>query len=253
MGGREMRMKNKKGFTGFELVAIIGVIGLISYFAVPNIGKGINSIVSGDKNQTKASRVIQSERTLYQVDPQHPDKLIPVKDKYSDTSYQSVATEPPETLWEKFWKLGAIAIVIIVVLAYLGLWPIITVWWNKVIKPKIEKAKADLEAKTEEYDGLHDDAALIVKSIDEGLGAINISIASAEATMKTAQAVVSTAESLSDSDTTKSATIASSKAMLARATDVYNAVSGLKASFLTAMSRKQDSTTKLLVATLKND
>lgn len=226
-----MRLGNKRGFTGIEVMAVVAIIGLITYFAAPPTIKAVGTLFSGgDKNQQKAVHKIDRTRTLYEVDPM-TNKMKPVKETYSEYSNEFMAQEPPETLWTKFWHLGAIAVVIIMILSYLGLWPIIALWWNKKIKPKIAAAQNSLEELQTQHDELTADAKRIVISIDEGLlsmdAAIKAANAMADATVDPAMKVTQLA--------------------------IAKALTDMKASFLAAMSKKQDSTTKLLVSELKND
>jgi len=226
-----MMLKNRKGIAEVMVVvwlAGIVVAGLVTWLAGPAIIKSVGSLANGgDKNQQKIVHKVDSTRILYQVDPQHPDKLIPVKETYSEYSNELQAQQPPETLWEKFWKMGVMSVVIIVILSYLGILPIIKLWWNKMIRPKLAAAQEALQAKED----LTDEARLIVQSIDEGL-------ASMDANIKAAQVL-----SASTIDPNIKAT--------------YNTIAAslqdMKSDFLAALSRKQDSTTKLLISELKND
>ena len=246
-----MKLRNK-GFTGIEVIIAIAVIGLVTYFAAPTAIKSVGTIFNGgDKNQQKMIHKIDRTRTLYELDPE-TNKMKPVKETYSEYSNQSIAEQPPETLWEKFWHMGAMAVVIIVILSYLGILPLISLWWSKIIKPKIIQAKDALEGVQIEKDELRGDAKLIVKSIDEGLSAVNISIASAQSTYDTAQNILNSASLITD-PTMRSAAVSNAQNSVAVSKAVLDAVTSLKREFLTSMSRKQDTTTKLLVAELKND
>lgn len=245
-------MKNKKGFTGVELVVLVAVAGLVMFFAGPNIGKSFHNIFSGSKDKQKSvHKVVETYPMFYK---NSEGIFVPAKvpytktEEYTDTNISN----PPETLWEKFWKLGAMAVVIIVALSYLGLWPIIALWWSKKIKPKIEQTKAQLEDMTEEHDTLKGDAKLIVISVDEGLAAMNTEIVAAQATFSNAQAALNSAALIED-PALRTAALANAQNLVARATSVLDAVSKVKSEFLSAMSRKQDTTTKMLVSELKND
>jgi hypothetical protein len=246
-------MGNRRGVVDVAVVALIAVCGVIMWLCGPTVIKATGTMIHGNGgNQKKATRSIQSERTLYQVDPQNPDKLIPVKEKYKEESYALDAQEPEDSLWTKFWHLGAMAVLIIVVLSYLGLWPIITLWWNKKIKPKIEATKAKLEEMEEEKDTLRGDAKLIVISIDEGLAAVNTAIAAAQSTYDVTQATLNSAALIED-QTLRPVAISNAQISVSRARAILDALINVKKEFLSAMSRKQDTTTKLLVSELKND
>jgi competence protein ComGC len=243
---------NNKGVAVIDDIVVIAVIGAIIFFAGPPLVKSIGTLFNGgDKNQAKQIHKIDSTRTLYELDPV-TNKMKPVKETYSEYSNQSTAQEPPETLWQKFWHLGFIAVAIIVLLSYLGLWPIITLWWNKKVKPKIVQAQTDLENVQAEKDELRGDAKLIVKSVDEGLAAMNTAIVAAQSTYDTAQTTLNAAALINDS-ALRIAAITNAQTAVANAQAVLDAVTNVKKDFLSAMSRKQDTTTKLLVAELKND
>lgn len=246
------KRNNRKGFTGIEIIVLVAISGLIFFFAGPNIGKGINNIFQGYKNKTKITSKVTESYPMFYKDKD--GNFIPSKVPYMKTAenFNSTMEVPPETLWEKFWHLGAMAVVIIIVLSYLGLWPIITLWWNKKIKPKIEATKAQLEDMTEQHGVLKGDAKLIVISVDEGLAAINLSISSAQATFSNAQAALNSAALIED-PSLRTAALANAQNLVSRATAVLDAVMNVKKDFLSAMSRKQDTTTKMLVAELKND
>lgn len=212
-----MRFGNRKGIIGVELLALVAAIGAVLFFAGPSIGKGVNNIFAGTKNQQKQTRKMTEQYSMFYKDAEGNYRPAPVPYKRTEESLNFINTEPPETLWQKFTKLGAMAVVIIVILSYLGIWPIITLWWNKKIKPKIVETQAQLENLKTEKEGLTADAKKIVLSVDEGLTMLDAAIVGAK---DPAIALV---------------------------------LSSLKRDFLTALSRKQDSTTKKLVAMLKND
>jgi len=233
-----MRVRNKKGFTGIEIVFILCALGIVGYFAVPQVGKAVNNIFTGNKNQQKASYKVSEQYSMFYKDDKGNYKPAPIPYKRTEESLNYTNAEPPETLWQKFWHLGAMAVVIIMLLSYVGILPIIRLWWSKKIKPKLDQAEADLENLKEQQEQLSGDAKLIVRSVDEGLSAIDSAIASAQMALNTATALPdSPAKSL----------------QLSLAQAVLTAVTGVKKEFLNAMSRKQNNTTKLLVAELKND
>jgi hypothetical protein len=225
-------LKNRKGFTGIELIILVGVIGLISYFAAPSVGKAVNNVFTGTKNQQKQTHKITEQYSMFYKDDNGNFKPAPVPYKRIEEELNFVRDEPPETLWQKFWKLGAMAVVIIVVLSYLGLWPIIILWWNKKVKPKILAAQTELETLKTAHTELKGDAKLIVISVDEGLASMDEAIKQAFAIANASVDPIIKERQLAIAQTLES----------------------VKADFLTAMSRKQDTTTKNLVRELlKND
>jgi hypothetical protein len=137
---------------------------------------------------------------------------------YATTKEQTImniSEEPKLTLWQKIKNLGLWGILLVV----LGcLFPpvgvVLTVIWNKVTGA-LHTQVDNLSEKHEELTG---EARMIVSSIDEGLAAFDMAIAAAK-----------------------------------DKPEMYSAMVTLKKDFLTALSRKQDATTKKLVAQLRND
>jgi len=224
--------RNKKGFTGIELTILIAVIGAVSYFAAPSVGKAVHNIFQGDKNsQKQIHKVKESYPVLYRasVGKDGIATYKPAGDyKRNEEFYNLKAQKPPETLWQKFWKLGAMAVVIIIALSYLGLWPIIALWWNKKIKPKIEQTRENLKNLQKEKFELTGQAEQIVVSVDAGLKTLKDS----------RENVLASSVSATDPKTK----------------EIYSAVAQAleKAhkDFLLAMKTKQDSDTEDLVTDL---
>ena len=245
-------MKNRKGFTGVEIIVLVAVACVGFFFAGPNIGKGVHNIFQGDKNKTKITSKVTESYPMFYKDKE--GNFIPSKVPYMKTeeNFNSTTEKAPETLWEKFWRMGAMAVIIIVILSYLGLWPIITLWWNNKIKPKIEATKVKLADTEEEMSSLKGDAKLIVTSVDEGLAAMNTEIAAAQASFNNAQAALNSAALIED-PALRAGALANAQNLVARAMSILEAVTKMKTEFITAMSRKQDTTTKMLVSELKND
>jgi len=223
----------KKGFTGIEIILLVAVIGVLGWFAGPFIGKGINNIVGGANNQQKQTYEVTEQYSMFYQDPVTGKfRPAPVPYKRSEKSLNYTTIQPPETLWQKFWKMGATAVVIIVVLSYLGLWPVITLWWNKKIKPKIEATQAQLEAEQCEKEELTTEAKRIVVSVDAGLKSLNGASSKAM-------------------DLANAATDPNIKATQLA---VAQALMSAKSTFMTEMSKYQDQSTKDKVKELlKND
>jgi competence protein ComGC len=230
--GEVFMRHNRKGFTGIELIILVGVIGLVSYFAAPAIGKAANNIFSGGGNRQKQMHKVTEQYSMFYKDDKGNFKPAPVPYKRTEEALNYINAEPPETLWQKFMKLGAIAVAIIALLSYLGLWPIIALWWNKKVKPKIDAMQTELESTKSAHAELKGDAKLIVMSVDEGLATLNESV-------KTAYAIANAATDPKIKETQMT---------------IGQTLDKAKADFLTAMSKKQDTTTKNLVRDLlKND
>lgn len=208
---------NKKGFV-LESAAIIWIVGALVVGAVAIFqGKAIAGAITGsDRNTSKQTSSVVEKYTMGRIDAK--GNFVKVGDySKSDTKLNLIAEQPPETLWQKFWHLGFMAVVIIVILtivvSYLGAGPLIQKWINN-LKAKIATAEAEKLA-------LHDDAKLIVQSVDAGL------------------------QTLKDSKT---------NADLLKQVDVSVALDKARTDFLTAMDGVQDTSTKALVhELLKND
>ena len=132
----------------------------------------------------------------------------------SSIETNSKSSETQLTFFQKIKNLGFIGI-ILVILGFLfpPVGAVLLFVWNKVTSV-LKKKLDDSEIA---HDALSYDAKKIVQSIDEGLAVIDTAIASA------------------------------------KTPEIQVTITQLKKDFLTAMSRKQDTTTKLLVSELKND
>jgi hypothetical protein len=247
-------MGNRRGIVDVAIVALVAVCGVIMWLCGPTVIKATSSMIHGNGgNQKKAThKVVEQYPMFYQNDK---GEYVPTKTPYSrsEESYALDSQEPEDSLWTKFWHMGAMAVLIIVVLSYLGLWPIITLWWNKKIKPKLLAAQASLEAIQVEQEELTGDAQLIVMSVDEGLAQFDVASAAAKVSLDSAQQSITMVSTTVMDATARAAILENAQHNQAVAQAVLNAVTNLKKDFVTAMSRKQDTTTKLLVAKLKND
>jgi len=228
----------KKGFTGIEIAMIIAIAGLALFFSAKPIGQSVSGLWEGSKNKQKQTHKVTEQYQVFYKDKD--GNIIPAPTPYvrTEEGMNYVNAEPPETLWQKFWRMGIMAVVVIVVLSYLGILPIIRLWWNLKVKPKLDKAKEDLENLQEQQEQLSGDAKLIVRSVDEGLASLDSAIASAQV-------------SLTNMTTMADSPIKQLQVSVAQA--VLTTMTTAKRDFLSAMSRKQNDTTKLLVAELKND
>ena len=244
-----MKFRNSKAFTGIEIIIFVVAVGIVTYFAAPSAGKAINNIFSGARNQQKQIHKVTEQYSMFYRDDKGNFRPAPIPYKRTEDSLNFVNAEPPETLWQKFWHLGFIAVAIIVLLSYLGLWPIIVLWWNKKIKPKITQAQSDLEALQASKKELSDEARRIVLSVDEGLAQFDLAIESAGAQVISAQNIINSSSNLSDVNI-RAATISTAQLARDRAQEIKDILIRLKKDFLSGMSRKQDASTKLLVSNL---
>lgn len=236
-----MKFGNKKGYGD---IVVIVAMAMFSFLILkgPQLVASFGDVFSGgNKNQAKQVHTI--DKTLYEVDPV-TNKYKPIgtyKEMFSDTS----AIKPPETLMEKFLGLGAWLLLIGGAITVFGAWPLVKKYLVIPAKNKI----AELSASKDELRG---DAQLIVLSVDEGLSAMNAAIAAAESTYNTTQATLKSAALITDA-IVRDVAIKNAQFSVTVSEAVFDAVTDVKKEFLAALSRKQDTTTKLLVAELKND
>ena len=211
-------LRNRKGFTGIETLIAIAIIGALIGFFGPQTVKSAGTLLNGgDKNQQKQiHKVNESYPVMYRVDDKGNYKPAGAYKK-NEEFYNLTAQEPPETLWMKFWHLGAMAVVIIIILGYLGLLPVIRLWYTKIIKPKINAKTAELEVLQNRHAELSAESKRIVISVDAGLESMDNAI--------------------------KIYKVAAQPALA-------DAVDKVKLDFLHAMSEKQDQSTKDLVKEL---
>ena len=195
------KLKNSRGFTGIEIMIVVAMIGAVSYFAAPSIGKGIHNIFEGTKNRQKSVHKVTEQYSMFYKDADGNYKPAPIPYKRTESSLNYTHAEPPETLWQKFLHLGIMIIPIIMIISYLGAWPLIN-FWVKKIKKSIANKQKELENSEAETRDLKDNTYLIVQSIDAGLAILP---------------------------------------------------GDMKEKFLGELSKKQDSTTKKLVAELKHN
>lgn len=248
-------MGNRRGFIDVAVVALVAVCGVILWLTGPTVIKATSGLIHGNGGKTKKAthKVVEQYPMFYKNDS---GDFVPTKTPYSKTEefYNVDSQEQADSLWTKFWHMGFMAVLIIVALSYLGLWPIITLWWNKKIKPKLLAAQANLEAIQDQQEELTGDAQLIVLSVDEGLAQFDVALSASTVALESAQQSIAMAATNTTMDaSTRAALLENAQHSQAVAQAVVNAVTKLKKDFVTAMSRKQDTTTKLLVAKLKND
>ncbi len=152
---------NKKGFTGIEVAVIIAALGIVSYFALPNAGKAVNNIFSGNKNQQKEIHKVSEQYSMFYKDEKGNYKPARIPYKRTEYTMNLKNTEPPETLLQKVLGLGLWLLLIGVIITFLGAWPIVNIWRNKL--------KSAIAKKAEEMQGLEEETSLIVESIEAGL------------------------------------------------------------------------------------
>lgn len=219
-------LKSRKGFADIVLIGAMVVIGLVTWLAGPALIKSTGDVFSGgSKNTSKAVHTkTTQEPIVLGVDAKGKD-IIGYRTS-EETSNTSLAEQPKETLWDKIKK---VIWVIVGVAVFCMVFPAsILARFKNAALAKLGARLDDLQAEKEEFTG---DAKKIVASIDNGLA--------------TMDANIKAAKTMADSTTDAS--------VKAAYTTIAAALVDMKQDFLAAMSKTQDSTTKLLVRELKND
>ena len=225
------QLKSRKGFVIEG--AIVMAIGLTLLFATvwKPLSNTLGSFIgSQGQNQQKSTYKKSETIPVYWKDNKGKEHLVPYTRKEESTNF--IIEEAKLSLWQKIKNLGVFGVVLVVLgFIFPPFGAILMLVWKRVsgtLKKAVENANTQMQNIKDEKDELTGDAKLIVKSVDEGLAAIDATIAAARGRIEASPSNI-------------------------EAQAVLTAVTNLKRDFLSAMSRKQDSTTKLLVAELKND
>lgn len=215
-------------------VALLGV-ALVSvflgFFARPVFGKIMPGVFGSDQ-KIVTTKTVES-KPVWMKNPDGSSTLV----QTTNETYQKGNEPVPLTMFQKIAQLGWMTIIVLVLCVLTPVGGIIMVVWQKVMAG-VNALKMGLETSLVAREQLSEDAKLIVKGVDEGLSTMDNSIASAQATITNTQA-------MPDSPA-KTQQLLIAQALLICMTSA-------KKDFLAAMSRKQNNTTKLLVAELKND
>lgn len=172
------------------------------------------SLLGGTAKKTSSSIISKEEKlpVMYYTD-EKGNKYIAYAYKTEKSNINTSET-PKQTLWQKIMNLGFWGILLVVLgCLFPPVGAVLMFIWNKVTGA----LHTQIDTITQKHAELSEDAKKIVQSVDEGLAVFDTAIAAVK-----------------------------------DKPEVYPAMVGLKKDFLSAMSRKQDATTKLLVATLKN-
>lgn len=231
---------NKKGFVIEGVMVMWAVIALVIGGTVVFAGpKLIQAVRGNNQNVAKqVQKINESGPVIYRVGLDKSGEAIykPAGNWKKSEEYINVNREnPPETWMQKFFGLGAYAILICVIIGGIitvfGAWPLVKAARAK-LKAKLEDAAKNLEKEQGAKKLLEGQAEQIVISVDAGLKTLN-----------------------------ESAALANSAALAAtdpKIKEIYVAVAQAlekaKKDFLLAMKTEQDSDTEDLVAELlKND
>jgi len=225
-------IKNRRGeAVTITLVALaVGAI-LVGFFARPVANKMLPGFLGTDQKIERTKSV--ESKPVWIKNPDGSQTLVQTT---KTTTYHGTLPVPL-TFFQKLTQFGIMSIIILLVCAFTPVGAIVLFLFGR-LKKALASAKTNIERVTTEKNSLSTDAKLIVKSVDEGLAALDNAIASA-------QGQIANAQSIADAQA-KQLQLAVSQAVLV-------AMTNAKKDFLTAMSRKQNNTTKLLVAGLKND
>lgn len=249
-----MRHAGKKGIV--EATVILFIVA--AFLGGVLLWKPATSMlgISNTPRKIKQSMIKKEESkpVLYYTD-EKGNKYVAYATKSEESSLDS-SEEPKLTLWQKIKNLGVFGMLLVFVgLAWPPLGGILLIVWKRVsgtLKKAVENANSQLQNVQEEKDELSADAKKIVLGIDEGLAAFDSAIASAKGTADAAQQSLTLSSGIIDLQA-RAASLETAQHAYTVAQSVASAIIALKKDFMTAMSRKQDSTTKKLVAELKND
>ena len=241
-------MKNEKGFTGLEIVAVLA----IGFVAVTVLGPVLKPFIPGasGSGQTSTQKTAYKEtlepytidgKPAPHVQAQDGTELVLFKKTISnDTSDMKVTPPAPwyERLFMWFVHLGFLGLFI--ALAF----PTVAVWGWAWITGRWKKLKETIAAEKAAHADTMTEARKVVISVDAGLDVFDRLIASANSAADSATQMAAA--------TTDAKLIEGYQAIIATQNAVAKALAASKNSFLAAMSKKQDESTKLLVGKLKN-
>ena len=216
-----MRLNNRGEVVTITVVAICIVTALLGFFARPVVNKILPGMLGTDQKIT-TTQTVKTE-PIWVKNPDGSQSLY----TKTDTSYDQNNTSIPLTFGQKIWQFGISSILIVVGLTALC----VLTPAGVVLLPIWNRMKSQVEEWQSKHDDLSSDAKLIVKSVDAGLA--------------TMDANIKAAGSLADSTTDATVKV--------NYTSIYKALIDMKSDFTTELSKGQDSTTKKLVTTLKND
>jgi hypothetical protein len=220
---------NKRGEVVTVTVLAICIVSLlVGFFARPVANKILPGMLGSDQ-KIVTTQTVKSE-PVWQKNPDGSQMLV----QKTDTVYNQNNLPVPLTFSQKIVQFGTVSFILVVGLILLCVMtPVggILLWaWGK-LKSALAAAQAKAVTIQAAHDELSADARLIVQSVDSGLASMDANIKAAG--------------SLADSTT--------DAIVKANYTAIYKALIDMKLDFTTELSKGQDSTTKLLVAQLKND
>lgn len=244
-------MQSRKGVVS----AVVLLYVVLAFFGGAVLWKPVSNILPFGNNGTKTAKSIikktESKPVLYYTDDKGNQHVA----NWLKTEESNVATseEPKLTLWQKIKNLGVLGIILCVLgVMFPGVGTILIFVWRKVtgaLHSAIDLANERIKEVESKHSDLTEDARMIVVSVDEGLNQFDIAIESAKSQISASQNIINSASNIAD-PVARESTITAAREALAHSQAIFNTVFQLKKDFLSAMSRKQDASTKLLVANL---
>ena len=211
-------MKHRKGEVITLAVATVAIVMcVVGLLFRPIVDKVLPMF--GNNQKIISTKTVES-KPVWIKNPDGTSTLV----QTTSTAIDNSAVPVPLTFMQKIWQLGVFGISLVILgCLFPPLGAILLFIYNK--------AKGKVAEWSIKHEGLTADAKKIVNSVDDGL-------ATMDANIKAAQGM---ADATTD-PTVKASYTAISKALM-----------DMKQDFLGALSKTQDSTTKLLVSQLKND
>ena len=173
------------------------------------------TLLGGAAKKTSQSVIKKEEKfpVMYYTD-EKGNKYIAYAYK-TESSNINISETPKQTLWQKILNLGFWGILLVVLgCLFPPVGAILMFLWRKITGA----LHTQIDTITQQHEELSEESKKIVLSIDEGLAVMDAAIEGAKSNP-----------------------------------ELFALLVTLKKEFLSALSRKQDATTKLLVSQLKND
>lgn len=219
-----MRWKSCKG----EVAVAIAIATSIAAFLVGACWKPLTNFIGLGGNPQKTmqkSSVIRESKPYYVTGDDGKMHLIEATKTVTNTV--DTNEEQKLTIWQKLMNVGRIYIVLMIVGVFFPPVALVMQMFNKKAK---ELASAAYDKLAQSKDELKSETATIVQSVDVALKTFDSSIQSAQS----------------------AAAVSTDPQVKATYNAIVLALTETQKQFLIAMSRKQDSSTKALVSSLKN-
>ena len=222
-------MKKRRGeAVTIAVAAVAGICLLVGILFRPIVDKVLPMF--GNNQKITSTKVVES-KPIWIKNPDGSSTMVQTTSTTIDNSAQKVKL----TLWQKIRNLGSLGILLVILgIIFPPFGVVLALVWKRfssAAKAALEGANSQIEEWRTQREELSVQAKRIVASVDEGLASMDANIRAANTMANsTVDAVVK-----------------------ASYTTIAKALTDMKQDFLNAMSKKQDSITKLLVSELKND